>query len=211
MIVCRNFEIPELCSSALSEPCKMAMRDVTPKYVRFSTVIGFVRIPNLCELPQEEKDELWHPEPGYSSSSSNRRTPKRMIGLFLCSSNRPADQDDGGEVATERGDDHCNSSSPSSLSSSSSKRRFPVDAVLTEQDYQRYEGSHDPDLMARIYGKCSAHGVARAHMRAKVLEADVRNYVLAKSRGGDHKRRRSSRGSIISRFLHRGPSTRNLS
>jgi hypothetical protein len=171
-----SFDLDEVCSTQVTEQCKGDCEQTydRPPKVHFSTGLKISPVPNLCLLSEEEKSELWYPEPPPKKTKGVKR-------LLLCSSNR-ADGDDGGELHP--------------IDEDKFKLRFPIEMVLTEQGYQRYEGSNDPAMVAKLYGQCSAHSAAQAQIRALHNEVEIRKYIVAKTQ---------ERRSPWARFLGRNP------
>jgi hypothetical protein len=174
MLMFSDFEWDNLCSTRVVDQCKGdgAQRyHGTPK-VNFSTDIKICPVPNLCLLSEKDKSELWYSEP--------TKKTKGFMRLLLCGSNR-ADTDGGGKL------------NPKDKDVDKSKLRFPVELVLSEQDYQRYEGTNDPTMMAKLYAQCSSRSAAKAQARALHNEVEIKHYVVTKSR---ERKRRS-----VARFL----------
>ena len=57
------------------------------------------------------------------------------------------------------------------------RQRFPVTAVLMEQQSQRELGMLDEYFIAKVYQHCSAHSIMKAQMRALQHELEAKEYL----------------------------------
>lgn len=123
-----------------------------------------VEIPNAESLTKKEKQALWYPEP------IERKKPNK-IKKILCAIDLTDDEYDQ-EARDDDDDDDF-------FDENGYRRRLPVCAVLEEQRSQRELGLPvNPDFLANIYRKCSAHSVLSSHRRALQVAVEAREYYL---------------------------------
>jgi hypothetical protein len=172
---------PLSSSSSTSSPTRKRNKKKT---IVFSKRVQVLEIPSAQSLTNRERKALWYPDP-----SDGRKSKLRMILCGMDDILRDDEYDDdhyhrnsnddgsrydnGGGMYDERdeGGDYGGESGYSKMYES---RRFPVAAVLAEQNNQRHSGTHDDEFIAKIYRQCSTDSVMRAQMRALQDQAEAR-------------------------------------
>lgn len=124
--------------------------------VVFSERVKVVEIPSARDLSRKERNSLWHPEPADPKTSKIRK--------LLCVIEDFSERDESRE------DDE-------GFDDSRERQRFPVTAVLMEQQSQRELGMLDEYFIAKVYQHCSAHSIMKAQMRALQHELEAKEYL----------------------------------
>jgi hypothetical protein len=133
-------------------------------------------IPSAKELSKKEKEALWYADP-------SDRAGRNPLNLLICRSHAEGEYSEEEEEVV---DDMRDSS-------------LPVSAVLSEQQSQREEGWYDPEVIAKMYHRCSSKSQRTAQMKAIKDETEIREYISAvtSSSAGSSRRRKSLLPSFL--------------
>jgi hypothetical protein len=161
--------------------------------VNFDNHISIWYIESRSDMTKKQRNALWYPVPEDSSFSRSRQSRLKRL---MCQSHAH----DGGnafEESESRSDEDCYSAPPiiytrrscanetrtnrrstpnNEIGSHGVRQRFPVAAVLSEQENQREEGLNDPQMIAKMYQQCSSHSLVQAQLRARHDAQDIREY-----------------------------------
>jgi hypothetical protein len=136
----------------------MSVRGATKLSVAFHDQMEVWEIPSAKELSKKEKEALWYADP--SDRDPSDRAGRNPFHLLLCRRPQP-DEGEGEELLDEMRE-------PS----------LPVSAVLSEQQNQREEGGwYDPEVIAKMYHRCSSYSQMIAQMKGVQDETEIREYI----------------------------------
>lgn len=148
--------------------------------VKFDKRLEIWNIEKASEMSRKQKNALWYPDPGDNSGSRSR---KNRLRLLMCQSHtHDSDKDTTFESESRSDEDSYTymsrrSTSDENEEAQSRRLRFPVAAVLEEQQNQREAGTNDPERISKMYKHCSSHSQILAQIRAAQDEADIQDYV----------------------------------
>jgi hypothetical protein len=153
-------------------------RALPPKpSVAFHHQMEVWEIPSAKELSKKEKGALWYADP-------SDRAGRNPLHLLLCRSHAEGE----------------NSEEEEELVDEMREPSLPVSAVLSEQQNQREEGWFDPEVIAKMYHRCSSYSQMIAQMKAIQDETEIREYISSVTLSAPGTSRRKS---LLPSFLPR--------